>query len=122
MLLIRNRIGHQAEWTPERHTQFLNACETYVNGLKTEGRLHSAQPLVREGVMVSRTEDGWKEIPFNEGNEVIVGYYHIYANGMEDAVAIAKRNPEFTFGTTARVEVRHVKTKEASTGFVYPAQ
>lgn len=39
---------------------------------------------------------------------------------MNDAVEIAKQNPEFAFGTTARIEVRPIKTKENTTGFVYP--
>jgi hypothetical protein len=37
-----------------------------------------------------------------------------------DAISIAKRNPEFEYGTTARIEVRPIKTKEEGTGFVCP--
>jgi hypothetical protein len=33
---------------------------------------------------------------------------------------VAKRNPEFEYGETARIEVRPVKTKEESTSYVYP--
>jgi hypothetical protein len=39
---------------------------------------------------------------------------------MDEAIEIAKRNPEFEFGTTARIELRPIKTKEKTTGFVYP--
>jgi hypothetical protein len=35
-------------------------------------------------------------------------------------VTIAKANPEFEYGTAARIEVRPVKIKEQTTGFVYP--
>ncbi|MGD0209522.1 MAG: YciI family protein [Desulfomonilia bacterium] len=62
----------------------------------------------------------WKEGPFNETKEVIVGYYHILAEDLGDAIAIAKGNPEFEYGTTARIEVRPIKMKEEDTGFVYP--
>ncbi|HUL45307.1 MAG TPA: YciI family protein [Bacteroidota bacterium] len=120
LLLIRNQIGHQAEWSADKHQQFLGACETYIGNLKKQEKLKAAQPLIREGRMISGTPAGWMEAPFNEKNEVIVGYYHILAKDLDEAVAIAKGNPEFQFGSTARIEVRPIKMKEPSTGFVYP--
>jgi hypothetical protein len=120
MLLIRNEIDHQAAWSSEQHKQFLKKCETYIGNLKNAGKLISAQPLMREGKIVSGTKGAWKEIPFNETKEVQVGYYHILADGMDEAVSIAKENPEFEYGTTARIEVRPIKTKEATTDFIYP--
>jgi len=119
MLLIRNEIDHQAEWSPEQHKQFLKKCEIYIGKLKKEGKLISAQPLIREGKIISGTKGAWKEIPFNENNEVQVGYYHILAKDMDEAIAIAKENPEFEYGKTARVEVRPIKTKEETTNYVY---
>ena len=120
MLLIRNRIDHQSAWTSEKHQQFLKKCEIYIGELKKEGKLISAQPLLREGVIISGSTGTWKDIPFNETEEVQVGYYHVLANNMDDAMEVARRNPEFEFSTTARIEVRPVKTKEETTGFVYP--
>lgn len=120
MLLIRNEAGHQAQWSTEQHKQFLNKCEIYIEKLKAEAKLKSAQPLVREGKMISGSKGVFKEGPFTESKEVIVGYYHIQAVDMNEAIAIAKGNPEFEFGTTARVEVRPIKMKEEKTGFVYP--
>jgi len=120
MLLIRNEIDHQAAWSPERHQRFLKSCESYIGKLKQDGRLKTAQPLVREGVIVSGSNRKWKEIPFNEAEEVQVGYYHILAKDMSEAIEIAKGNPEFEYGTTARIEVRPIKTKEESTNFIYP--
>ena len=120
MLLIRNEVDHQAKWSPDQHQQFLQKCEHYIAGLKADGKIKSAQPLIREGKMVSGSKGAWKEGPFSDTKEVIVGYYHILASDLNEAVVIAKRNPEFEFGTTARVEVRPVKMKEENTGFVYP--
>jgi hypothetical protein len=125
MLLIRNEIDHQAAWSPERHQQFLKSCESYIDNLKKDGKLKAAQPLVREGVIISGSKGNWKEIPFKETpfketKEVQVGYYHILARDMNEAIEIAKGNPEFEFGTTARIEVRPIKTKEQATNFVYP--
>jgi hypothetical protein len=120
MLLIRNKLAHQTAWEPEQHEQFLKKCEDYIGLLKNEGKLISAQPLVREGKIISGTTGTWEESPFNETEEVQVGYYHIFASDLEEAVEIAKQNPEFEFGTTARIEVRPIKTNEKTTGFVYP--
>jgi hypothetical protein len=120
MLLIRNAIDHQAAWSPEQHEESLGKCRDYIAQLTKEGRLVSAQPLVREGKMISRSREGWKAEPFHKTREIIVGYYHILANDLDDAMALAKRNPEFEYGTTARIEVRPVKMKEESTGYVYP--
>jgi len=120
MLLIRNEIDHQSSWSSERTEQFLKACERYISGLTEAGKLVSAQPMVREGRMISGSQGAWKEGPFTEAKEVIVGYYHILAEDIDDAVAIAKGNPEFAYGTTARIEVRPIKMKEEKTRFVYP--
>ena len=120
MLLIRNEIDHQSQWSQERHEQFLKACEAYIEEMTKSGHLKSAQPLVREGMMVSRSQKAWKAKPFDETKEVIVGYYHIFAEDLLAAIEIAKKNPEFEFSATARIEVRPIKTKEETTGFIYP--
>jgi hypothetical protein len=120
MLLIRNVSEHLCALSPEEHEQFLKSCENYIGNLKTGGKLIAAQPLIRQGIIISRSAGVWKETAFNENNEVQVGYYHILANDMAEAIAIAKGNPEFEYGSTARVEVRPVKMKENTTGYVYP--
>ena len=69
---------------------------------------------------VSGSAGTWTEAPLGTGGLIQVGYYHVVANDTDEAVAIAKRNPEFEFTTTAQVEVRMIKGSEAQTGFVYP--
>jgi hypothetical protein len=122
MLLIRNEKDHQENWSSEKHQQFLKACETYIGDLKKHGHLKIAQPLVREGKLVSGSKGEWKLDAFNERKEVIVGYYHLYAKNIDEAISLAKKNPEFEFSTTARVEVRPIKVKEETTGYTYPEQ
>jgi len=122
MLLIRNEIDHQENWSSEKHQQFLKACEKYIGGLKRAGNLKIAQPLIREGRMVSGAAGAWKDVQFSDAKEIIVGYYHIFAIDLNEAMEIAKQNPEFEFSTTARVEVRPIKMKEETTGFVYPEE
>ena len=120
--IVRNRIDHDAGWSEDRHREFVQTCEQYIKNLKKKGKLIGAQPLVREGVMLSRSGTSWIEDPLGKSGEVQVGYYHIKADSLEDAVAIAKDNPEFAFSQTARIEVRPLHVAEESTGFVYPGK
>jgi hypothetical protein len=119
MLLIRNEADSKSDFSAEQDKQFLDACRVYIDGLKKQNKLISAQPLVREGAMISGTPGSWQSNAYNQGKEVIVGYYHILADDMDEAIEIAKGNPEFAYTTTARVEVRPIKTKEVTTGYVY---
>ncbi|HET8731185.1 MAG TPA: YciI family protein [Moraxellaceae bacterium] len=121
MLLIYNRADHQDRWTQDEHRHFLMHCERYIERLKQQGQLKAAQPLAREGVVLFRSKDEWKESPVDRMHEMQVGYYHVLAKDISEAVAIAKENPEFTFSTTASVEIRPVKTIEDTTNYQYPA-
>jgi hypothetical protein len=122
MLIIRNTGDGKASLSPEQQQQFLKACQVYIEDLKKNGNLKSAQPLVREGVMVSGPVDNFNEGPYSETAEVLVGYYHILANDLNEAVAIAKRNPEFAFIIGAKIEVRPIKMVEQSTNYTYPTK
>jgi hypothetical protein len=122
MLFIRNAIDHQAGMSQEQHQQFLKACQVYIEDLQSKGKLIAAQPISKKGGYLSKNVGAWNVTDFPEANEVIVGYYHVRANDDEDAVLIAKGNPEFAFTKSARIEIRPIKTKEDSTGFLYPNQ
>jgi hypothetical protein len=122
MLLIRNLMNSKESFSPEMHTEFINACRDHIGDLKARGQLLAAQPLIREGVLLSGNAGAWEQAPFNEREEVQVGYYHILAHSLDEAVEIAKNNPEFRYTNTARVEVRPVKINEQATGFKYPGQ
>ena len=122
MLLIRNQIDHQKSWPADKHHQFLKACESYIGVLKRGNHLIAAQPLLREGKIISNSSGVWKESAVSENNEVQVGYYHLRAATMEEAISLAKENPEFSFSPSARIEVRPIKTKEETTGFTYPKE
>ena len=120
MLLIRNAGDAKKDLSPEQHQQFLDACQVYIEKLQKNGNLKSAQPLVREGKMIYGVPGSFKTGPYNESNEIIVGYYHVYANTIEEAITIAEGNPEFAYSRTAKIEVRPIKMKEESTSYVYP--
>ena len=120
ILFIRNEEAHKAAFSTHQQQQFLQKCMDYIARLKKDGNLIGAQPIQREGKIISGSPGAWKEEPYNEHTEVIVGYYHILATNLEEAIEIAKGNPEFEYGDTARIEVRPIKMKEESTGYVYP--
>jgi hypothetical protein len=120
MHIIRNAGDAKAALTPEQHFAFIKKCEAYIGRLKEGGNLIAAQPIVREGSVLSKKENGWSNIPIDPGREVQVGYYHILANDMEESIAIAKDNPEFEYVPSATIEVRPIKMKEEQTNFVYP--
>lgn len=120
MLLIHNDANSKLTFTPDREKDFLDACRVYIEDLKKNNQLISAQPLIREGVMLSGHEGHWEKAPYRESKEVIVGYYHIKADDLDQAIAIAKGNPEFKYTHTARIEVRPIKMKEEATEYVYP--
>jgi hypothetical protein len=120
MLLIRNEADGKAALSPEKQQQFLNDCMVYIQNLVKDGKLKGAQPLVREGKMISGRPGAFKDGPYNESKEIIVGYYHIIASDMDEAIAIAQGNPEFEYIKGAKIEVRPIKLLEESTSYVYP--
>jgi len=123
MLLIHNDMNKEHGMSPEKYTEFLNAVGTYIEGLMKSGNLIGAQPLLREGAMISGKPGAFKDGPFVESKEVIVGYYHILANDLDEAIAIAKQNPEFAYKNTvnAQIQVREIKSVEEKTNFKYPS-
>jgi len=120
MLLIRNEGDGKAGLSPEQQQQLIDACMVYIEDLIKKGNLKGAQPLIREGKIISGTPGAFKDGPYNESKEIIVGYYHILAKDMDEAIDIAKGNPEFAFVKGARIEVRPIKTREEGASKDYP--
>lgn len=120
MFYIRNEKDAKNSLTGDKHIAFIKECEVYIGKLKSENKLIAAQPLIREGVVIKKINNGWTEKNISSDKEVQVGYYHILANDINEAIKIAKDNPEFTYVPSASIEVRPIKTEEKETGFVYP--
>lgn len=120
MLYIRNAGDAKAALSADQHFEFIKKCEVYIGRLKAENNLIAAQPLVREGFLVSKNNSGWNSSKIDASKEVQVGYYHIRAENLEEAIKMAKENPEFEYVPSATIEVRPIKMKEESTNFVYP--
>jgi hypothetical protein len=120
MLYIRNAGHAKAALTPDQHLAFVKKCEAYIGRLKAAGKLIAAQPIVREGFVIGRDSGNWTNTAIDPNGEVQVGYYHIRASNLDEAIAMAKENPEFEYVPSATIEVRPIKMKEEETNFVYP--
>jgi hypothetical protein len=114
LLLIRKEKDSEDVISEE----FLKACENYIKELKSDGKLIAAQPIDEEDNVVLSKNKSWKIIP---ANGVVGGYYHIRVKDLEEAMQIAKANPEFDYHPDAKIEVRPIKTEERGTGFMYPS-
>ncbi len=122
MFFIRKQSNSQDTLSPDIFLQFLESCQAYIGKLTNQGKLLSAQPIAWTGKIISGKGDNWNEVPYDETGEIIGGYYHILAKDMDEAIEIAKDNPEFSFNVNTRIEVRPIKMKEEQTGFVYPTE
>ncbi len=120
MFYIRNAGDAKAALSANDHEQFVKLCEVYISKLKAAGQLIAAQPIVRDGVVLSRSATGWNRVVIDLTKEVHVGYYHIRAKDLDAAVEIAQANPEFLYVPSASIEIHQIKTMEQETGFVYP--
>ena len=120
MLYIRNSGDAKTALSPDEHLAFIKKCEVYIGKLKSEGKLLGAQPLVREGSIISKQNSNWSYKPIDPQKEVQVGYYHIIADDLNEAIEMAKENPEFEYVSSATIEVRPIKMKEEQTNFTYP--
>ena len=120
MLYIRNAGDAKSALTTDEHLAFIKTCEVYIGRLKAADKLIAAQPIVREGFIIAKNAEGWTKTAIDPTKEVQVGYYHVRANNMEEAIEMAKDNPEVEFVPSASIEVRPIKMKEEATGFVYP--
>jgi len=110
----------QAALSEEKHLEFVKQCEIYMDQLKSREQLIAAQPLMRDGVIISKKDGVWKTILLDLTTEVQVGYYHVTVNNIDEAIEIAKNNPEFAYVPSGSIEVRPIKVKEEKTDFVYP--
>ena len=83
----------------------------WYDRLINEGKMKRGQRLAYEGKTVGRPNvvtDG----PFGESKEAIAGYWFILAQSLDEAVQIAKGNPNLDFGHL--VEIRPIDPQRAT--------
>jgi hypothetical protein len=112
MLFIKTEGDHLEGMTPEQQQSHVKKVGDYIGGLMQEGKLKGAQPLEIDGVLLHGNKGVFKDGPFNESKELIVGYFHILAESLAEAVRIAKANPIFQEEGNTSMEIRPIKTVE----------
>lgn len=112
ILVIKSTDDVKAFLGEDKLTEYYKRCEAYIGLLQFEGKLIASQPLLREGIRLTKTNDQWVTLPLDPALESAITYYHIFAQDMDEAIAIAKRSPEFEYIPAAVMEIRPVKMNE----------
>jgi hypothetical protein len=108
LLIIRTEGDIWTSLSPDQLQRHIEHGTAYIGDLMKKGNIKSAQPLDKGSRIVTEANGTLKDGPFNESKEVIAGYFHIVANDIDDAVAIAKANPIFQDIPT-KIEVHPLK-------------
>jgi hypothetical protein len=95
LLILRTEGNVWSDLSPEQLQKHMENGTAYIGKLMQEGTIKSAQPLDKGSRVVTKENGVMKDGPFNESKEVIAGYFHIVAEDMDAAVAVAKANPIF---------------------------
>ena len=106
LLLFRGNEWYNS-LSPEQLQKAMTDFKAWFDRLTEQGKLKAAQPLVREGKIVSGKNgrivaDG----PFAESKEAIGGYFLLAVNSLDEAAAIAKGCPALDYGT--EIEIRPI--------------
>ena len=82
----------------------MEQVKAWFEQLETSGKLKAAQPLLREGAVVSgRNGTIVADGPFAESKEVIGGYVLLQVDSLREAISIARSCPALKFGMQAEV-------------------
>ena len=105
MLLFRG-----AQWdkglSPEELQKIMGQWNEWLERLTVQGKVKAAQPLERDGKIVSGKGRTVADGPFAESKEAIGGYFLLQLDDFNEALEIAKECPALEYGVT--VEVRPV--------------
>lgn len=107
LLLFRGGDTEAAQQSPEMWQEHMQQWMQWMSGLKEQGKLIGAEPLVSTGKMVSGSNKVVTDGPYMEGKELVGGYLACRAASYEEAVEIAMGCPILQHEGT--VEVREIK-------------
>lgn len=96
LLIIKTEGSVWTDLSPEQLQRHMEQGSAYIGKLMKEGTLKNANPLDKGSRIITEENGSIKDGPFNEGKEVVAGYFHILAKDIEEAIEIAKANPIFT--------------------------
>ncbi len=107
MFLVRGAACDAGSLSPEQMQTQMREVYAWIDGLTRKGVMTAAQPLTREGKILSGKNgsvisDGIAA----ESKEAVGGFFIVNASTMDEAVSIARTSPAFNHG--ARLEVRQI--------------
>jgi hypothetical protein len=108
--LVLSRGKWDPKLSPEEIQAAIDRFYDWYEGLLAEGRIRPGQRLATDGKVVSR--NGITDGPYVESREVIGGYWLIVAASLDEAAALASRNP--TIACRLEFEVRPVDPRRGS--------
>jgi hypothetical protein len=107
MFLVRGAACDAGSLSPEQMQTQMREVYAWIDGLTKKGVMTAAQPLTREGKILSGK--GGSVISDRiaaESKEAVGGFFIVNASTMDEAVNIARTSPAFNHG--ARLEVRQI--------------
>jgi hypothetical protein len=108
--LVLSRGQWDEDKSPEQIQKAIDAFYEWHDQLVSEGKMKSGQRLARPSMFVSKL--GVTDGPFTESKEVIGGYWFFVAGSLEEAAALAAKNPCLACGLS--YEVRPVEPERCS--------
>lgn len=107
MFLVRGAACDAGSLSPEQMQTQMREVYAWIDGLTKKGVMTAAQPLTREGKILSGKSgsiisDGIAA----ESKEAVGGFFIVNASTLDEAVSIARTSPAFNHG--ARLEVRQI--------------
>lgn len=107
MLFIRAKGNPVGNLPKEKQEEHIKKVGGFIQDIVTQGKMINAQPLIPSGIILSNEDGSFTDQPINEKEEMIVGYYHIHAESLNEATRIAKTDPRFDDGKW-RMEIREI--------------
>jgi hypothetical protein len=108
--LVLSRGKWDADKSPEEIQRAIDAFYDWHAQLVREGKAKPGERLAVDGILVSKL--GMIDGPFTEAKEVIGGYWFFLAHDLQEAAALAARNPCIACGLS--FEIRPLEHERAS--------
>jgi hypothetical protein len=107
MLFIKATGNPVENLSQEKQEEHIQKVGGFIHDIVSQGKMKNAQPLIPNGVILSNEDEDFTVQSINEKEEMIVGYYHIQAENLNEAIKIAKSDPRFDDGKW-RMEIREI--------------
>lgn len=102
VLIFANDSAHAPEATKEQ----LQECDDHYESMVATGKLHSAYAFTPRDYAHTLRADGATNGPYNANGDVVAGIYILNAASLDEAAALASKDPALISG--GGVEIRPV--------------